>query len=93
MAVTPRRLDRDSGGMGMVCWQGRPPRRGRPRPGPATALFALFALAAATVFAAQMVGWLHWKGPLAFTPAALMLVALNAQLIAAVRSALGWLAG
>lgn len=93
MAVTLRRLDRDSGGLGMVCWQGKPPRRGRPKAGPATAFFALFALAAAAVFAGQMLGWLHWKGPLAFTPAALMLVAVNAQLIAAARWALGWLAG
>ena len=93
MAVTVRRLDRDSGGLGMVNWQGKPPRRGRPKAGPATAFFALFALAAALAFAAQMLGWVHWKGPLAFTPAVLMLVAVNAQLIAAARWALGWLAG
>jgi hypothetical protein len=91
--VTVSRLDRDFDGLGLVCWQGRPPRRGRPKAGPATAFFVLFALAAAGVFAAQMLGYLHWKGPLAFTPAVLMLVALNAQLIAAARWAAGWLAG
>ena len=91
--MTLRHLDRNFAGPGMVCWQDKPARRGRPKAGLTTVLCALFALAAAVVLAGQMLGWLHWKGPLAFTPVMLMVVALNAQLIAMVRGFLGWLAG
>ncbi len=78
---------------GLINWQSHKARRPTGRMNFWTTLIVLSALAGLASLACQMAGWVHWRGPLALVPAGLLLFAINAQLIAGVRSALAWLAG
>lgn len=87
------RMDFDAGGPGVISWQNRRKRSASPKLGPIGTVMTVLALLGVAVVAGQMIGWLHWRGPLAFAPAALVLILANAPIIAAVRAAFGWLGG
>jgi hypothetical protein len=86
-------MDHQLGGVDLIIWQGRRNRRVKT----GISLWAAIRLAciifAVTMLAVQAVGWVHWTGALAAGPAALVLIAVSAQLVAATRAALAWLGG
>ena len=86
-------MDYQLGQPGLIYWQSRKARRPSGRVGLWTSFTVVCAVAGLLTLAGQMLGWMHFHGPLAMLPAGLLLVAINAQLFAAARSALAWLAG
>ncbi len=86
-------MDHQLGQIGLVYWQSRRNRRAKTGVSAWTFLVAGCVVAGAAATAAQAMGWLHWTGPLAAAPAALMLLALASQVVAAARAVLAWLGG
>ena len=86
-------MDHRCGEIGLIAWQGRRNRRLKT----GISLWAVFlvicALTGAAGLAGQVAGWLPMAGAFALLPAALVLLAICAQLAAVVRAALSWLAG
>jgi len=93
MALKPRPLDRSLANVGVVCWQSPRTRRVVPQAHPAAILMIVCALVGGVAAAGQALGVLHWAGPAAFIPAALVLASVAAPLIAAMRAGLRWLGG
>lgn len=79
--------------IGLVNWQSRKTRRSRPRMGVWAILAVAVALIGAAVTVAQVVGWLHLPGRIAYAPAVFVAIGLSAQIAAAARTALEWLGG
>ena len=86
-------MDRELGRIELIYWQSRRNRRAKSGLSPWTAASVVGLLLGATLTAAQAAGWLHWAGPFAAAPAALVLVAVAGRLVAVARAALGWLGG
>jgi fatty acid desaturase len=86
-------MEHHLGQPGLINWQNRRTRRPTGRMNIWATVTVICAIAGVASLVCQMAGWVHWRGPLALVPAGLLLLAINAQLIAAVRAALSWLAG
>ena len=86
-------MDHQFGRIDLVTWQGRRNRRLKTGVSPWTILLVVCAVLGAAAMTAQGEGWVHWTGPVAAAPAALVLIALSVQLVAVARAALTWLAG
>jgi hypothetical protein len=86
-------MDHQLGGIDLIIWQGRRNRRVKSGISVWTAIRLACVIFGATMLAAQMAGWVHWTGVVAAGPAALVLIAVSAQLVAATRAALAWLGG
>ncbi len=86
-------MDHQFGQPGLINWQNRKLRRPTGKFSLWTAFILLCAIGGLAALGCQMAGWVHWTGLLAILPAGLLLLAINAQLIAGVRAALAWLAG
>ena len=86
-------MDYGLGGIDLIRWQGR--RNRRPKPGVSlwTAIVVVCALVGCSTLAAQAFGLLEWSGPLGALPAALVLLAVGAQIMALARAAIAWLIG
>ena len=86
-------MDHLAGHMGVVSWQSRRGRRAASGPSAWTVLAVACILFGGAATAAQAAGWLHWTGPLAVLPPALVLFAVLGRLAAVVRAVLVWLGG
>ena len=86
-------MDHQLGGIDLIIWQGRRNRRIKSGLSVWTALRLACVIFGVTMLAIQAAGWVHWSGALAVGPAALVLIAVSAQLVAATRAALAWLGG
>ena len=86
-------MDHQLGRIDLINWQGRRTRTVKPSVNLWTVLIVLCAVFGAVTMAAEAAGWLHWTGLLSLAPAALVLFAISAQLVAVARAALIWLAG
>lgn len=86
-------MDHQLGEPGLIYWQSRKMRRPAGRMSLWTTFITLCAVAGLVSLAGQMLGWMHFRGVFAAAPAGLLLLAVNAQLIAGARTALAWLAG
>jgi hypothetical protein len=85
-------MDHKLGRIGLVTWQGKPNRRFKAGIRPWTVVVVICAIVGAVATGAQALGWLTLTGPLAVAPPALILLAISAQLVAAVRALLTWFA-
>jgi hypothetical protein len=86
-------MDHQLGQPGLIYWQSRRLRRASSRVSVWTIVAAVCAIAGLAALVTQMAGWVHFKGLLAAAPAALLILAVNARLLAGARAALAWLAG
>ncbi len=85
-------MDHQLGQPGLINWQNHKLRRAKPR-GSWALLGLIVSLIAAVAVVAQLAGRLDLPGVLVALPAAVLIVAVNAQLFGAVRAALAWLGG
>jgi hypothetical protein len=85
-------MDHKLGRIGLVSWQGKPNRRFKAGIRPWTVVVVICAVLGAAGTAAETLGWLPRTGPLAVAPPALILLAISAQLVAALRAVLTWFA-
>ena len=86
-------MDHQLGRIDLINWQGRRNRRIKSSISPWTVLIVLCAVFGAATMAAEAAGWLRWTGLLSVAPAAMVLFAISAQLVAVARAALIWLSG
>jgi|WetSurMetagenome_2_1015567.scaffolds.fasta_scaffold74806_3 hypothetical protein len=85
-------MDLELGRVELIYWQNRN-RRTRSGLSLWTAASLVGLPTGAILATAQAVGWLHWAGPFAAAPAALVLLALAGPLVAVTRAVLGWVGG
>jgi hypothetical protein len=85
-------MDHKLGRIDLVTWQGKPNRRFKAGIRPWTVVVVICAIVGAVGAGAQAFGWLPRTGLLAVFPPALILLAISAQLVAAVRAVLTWFA-
>jgi hypothetical protein len=90
--VKPSPFTRGHSDPGVITWQ-KHGRRARPTFGPLTLLLIPCAVIGGVILVCQLSGWIQWSGPLAVTPAAMLLVAISGQLFGLARAALRWFAG
>ncbi len=86
-------MEHQFGQPGLIYWQNRKLRRPTGRISLWSMFVTVCAVAGLLTLAGQMAGWVHFKGLYAGLPAGLLILAVNAQLIAGARAALAWLAG
>ena len=86
-------MDHQIGQIDLITWQGRKTRRVRSGPGGLTLALLACALVGLVLMGVQAAGLVHWDGPMAVLPIALMGVAILAPLIAVVRVVLTWIVG
>jgi|GEM_PF-3542977 hypothetical protein len=86
-------MEHQFGQPGLIYWQNRKMRRTAGRMSLWATFITVCAVAGLVALAGQMLGWTHFHGPFMAIPAGLLLLAINAQLIAGARAALAWLAG
>ena len=85
-------MEHKPGHIGLISWQGRPTRRFKAGIRPWTVVVVICAILGAAGTGAQALGWLPRTGPFAVVPPALILLAISAQLVAALRALLTWFA-
>lgn len=85
-------MDHKLGRIDLISWQGRPARRFKAGLKPWTVIVVICAVVGAVATGAQALGWLPRNGPFAVAPPALILLAISAQLVAALRAVLTWFA-
>jgi len=86
-------VDHQLGQIDLIRWQGRRNRRLKTSVSGWTLVLGACALVGLGTLAAQAAGALPWSGPLAAAPAALVLLALSAYIVAVFRAVLSWITG
>jgi peptidoglycan/LPS O-acetylase OafA/YrhL len=89
----PRRIAAERRVGGLVRWQGGQRRAGQARLAVGIAIAVAAFLLTLALIAARTAGWLHWGALWMLAPAAVLIAALGAGVVALLRRGLAWLAG